>query len=84
MAWLPASLAPSLTCGQCVERRYTLLLVEGEELYDGIPVVDLPVTEVDVPDPGHLRRSLRYPGEVDIDPVAAVEAALDLHGADRP
>jgi hypothetical protein len=54
--------------------------VEGEELYDGIPVVDLPVTEVDVPDPVHLRRSLRYPGEIDIDPAAAVEAALDLRG----
>ena len=28
----------------------------------------------------HLRRSLRYPGEIDIEPVAAVEAALDLRG----
>ncbi len=33
-----------------------------------------------MPDPGHLRRSLRYPGEIDIDPAAAVEAALDLRG----
>ena len=54
--------------------------MEGEELYDGIPVADLPVTEIDVPDPVHLRRSLRYPGEIDIDPAAAVEAALDLRG----
>ncbi len=49
-------------------------------MYDGIPVVDLPITEVDVPDPRHLRRSLRYPGEADIDPAAAVEAARDERG----
>lgn len=54
--------------------------MEGEQLYDGIPVVDLPVTEVDVPDPVHLRRSQRHPGEIDIEPVAAVEAALDGRG----
>jgi hypothetical protein len=34
--------------------------VEDEDLSDGIPVADLPVTEVDVPEPVHLRRSLRY------------------------
>jgi hypothetical protein len=56
------------------------LLVEGEDLYDGVPVVDLPIIEADVPGPVHLRRSLRYRGEVDIDPAAAVEAALDLRG----
>lgn len=49
-------------------------------MYDGIPVVELPITEVDVPDPAHLRRSERYPGEVDIAPAAAVEAATDLRG----
>lgn len=49
-------------------------------MYDGIPVTELPVAEVDVPDPAHLRRSLRYPGEVDIDPAAAIEAALDERG----
>lgn len=54
--------------------------MEGEERYDGIPVTDLPVTEVDVPEPVHLRRSLRYPGEADIEPEAAAEAALDLRG----
>jgi hypothetical protein len=54
--------------------------VDDEDLYDGIPVVDLPVTEVDVPEPVHLRRSLRYQGETDIEPAAAVETALDLRG----
>lgn len=54
--------------------------MEDEDLYDGIPVADLPVTEVDVPEPVHLRRSLRYQGEIDIKPAAAVEAALDLRG----
>lgn len=49
----------------------------SDDIYDGIPVVDLPVTDVDVPDPSHLRRSLRYPNAVDVDPVAAIEAALD-------
>jgi len=56
------------------------MAVEGEDLYDGTPVVGLPITEVDVPDPVHLRRSLRYPGEADIEPAAAVEAALDQRG----
>lgn len=51
-----------------------------EDLYDGMPVVALPVIEVDVPDPSHLRRSLRYPNAIDIDPVAAIEAALDPRG----
>lgn len=46
-------------------------------MYDGIPVVELPITEVDVTDPSHLRRSVRYPGQADIDPVWAIEAALD-------
>lgn len=40
-------------------------------------MVALPVIKVDVPDPAHLRRSLRYPNAVDLDPVAAIEAALD-------
>jgi len=48
-----------------------------EDLYDGVPVVELPITVVDVPDPGHLRRSRRYPGPIDIPPDAAIEAALD-------
>ncbi len=52
----------------------------GEEFYDGILVTELPITEVDVPDPVHLRRSLRYPGETDIEPGAAIEAALDPRG----
>ena len=55
-------------------------VVEDEELYDGVPVVELPITEIDVPDPVHLRRSLRYPGEIDIEPAAAIEAALDQRG----
>ena len=49
----------------------------GIDHYDGIPVVDLPISEVDVPDPVHLQRSLRYPGAMDLEPEAAVEAALD-------
>lgn len=48
-----------------------------DDRYDDIPVVDLPVTAVDVPDPDHLQRSTRYPGAIDIDPVAAIEAGLD-------
>ncbi|MGH4019304.1 MAG: hypothetical protein ACRDT0_08725 [Pseudonocardiaceae bacterium] len=51
-----------------------------EDLYDGVPVVNLPVFEVDVPDPVHLHRSLRYPNAVDVDPAAAIEAALDPCG----
>lgn len=39
-----------------------------EDLYDGVPVLALPILEVDVPDPTHLRRSLRYPNATDIDP----------------
>ncbi|HEX3733125.1 MAG TPA: hypothetical protein VHU91_09430 [Mycobacteriales bacterium] len=51
--------------------------VADDSFYDGIPVVELSITEVDVPDPAHLRRSSRYPGAVDIEPIAAIEAALD-------
>ena len=51
-----------------------------DDVYDGIPVVDLPITDVDVPDPAHLRRSLRYPNAADIEPVSAIEAALDRRG----
>jgi hypothetical protein len=51
-----------------------------EDVYDGIAVVDLPISEVNVPDPSHLRRSLRYPGALDIEPEAAIEAALDPRG----
>lgn len=43
-------------------------------------VTELPITAVDIPDLSHLRRSLRYPNAVDIDPAAAVEAALDPRG----
>jgi len=52
----------------------------SDDVYDGIPVVDLPVVDVDIPDPTHLRRSLRYSNAVDIDPVSAIEAALDPRG----
>jgi hypothetical protein len=52
-----------------------------EDLYDGIPVVELPVTDVDVPDPVHLRRSLRHPGELDIEPVAAIPAGRRIRDA---
>jgi hypothetical protein len=45
--------------------------------YDGISVVDLPIWEVDVPEPAHLRRSERYAGALDIAPDEAIEAALD-------
>jgi hypothetical protein len=51
-----------------------------EDLYDGVPVFDLPITQVDVPDPAHLRRSFRYPNAIDVDPAAAIEAAFDPHG----
>ena len=51
-----------------------------EELYDGVPVFALPILGVDVPDPTHLQRSLRYPNAIDIDPAAAIEAALDPRG----
>jgi hypothetical protein len=51
-----------------------------EEYYDGVPVAELPITEVDVPDPVHLQRSQRYPGALDIDPGAAIEAASDPLG----
>lgn len=48
-----------------------------EDVYDGVPVVDLLITDIDVPDPAHLLRSLRCPSEIDVDPAWAVEAALD-------
>ncbi len=48
-----------------------------DDLYDGIPVDELPITAVDVPNPAHLRRSAGYPGEHDIDMDAAIEATLD-------
>ena len=47
------------------------------DLYDGIPVEQLPIEEVNVPDPAHLRRSLRYPSALDIEPEHAVEAIFD-------
>lgn len=59
---------------------YTVPVVAADDRYDGIPVVDLAIDEVDVPDPVHLRRSLRYPGAVDIDPASAIEAARDERG----
>lgn len=49
----------------------------SDDLYDGVPVAYLPIEDVYVPDPAHLRRSLRYPGAVDIAPEHAVQAALD-------
>lgn len=63
-----------------VERCYTRQGVNADEYYDGIPVAELPIIEIDVPDPVHLQRSRRYPGAVDIDPVAAIEAAGDATG----
>jgi len=54
--------------------------VVRDDVYDGVPVVDLAITEVDVPDPTHLRRSLRYPNAVDVKPVSAIAAALDPRG----
>ncbi|MDQ2707466.1 MAG: hypothetical protein M3Z25_07430 [Actinomycetota bacterium] len=48
-----------------------------DDRYDGIPVVDLPITAIDIPDSAHLQRSTRYPGAIDIDPAAAIEAGLD-------
>jgi len=43
-------------------------MTSGEEIDDGVPVVELPISDADVPAPTHLRRSLRYTGEADIDP----------------
>jgi hypothetical protein len=58
--------------------------VVQEDVYDGIPVVELPIRDVDVPDPAHLRRSERYPGAVDIAPEEAIEAAgVGSAGVDR-
>lgn len=47
------------------------------EIYDGIRIERLPFEVVHVPDPLHLRRSLRYPGALDIAPEHAVEAVFD-------
>lgn len=55
-------------------------MVDTDEYYDGVPVAELPITEIDVPDPGHLQRSLRYSGAVDIEPTAAIEAGHDPNG----
>lgn len=52
-------------------------MVDADEHYDGIPVAELLFTEIDVPDPIHLRRSRRYRGALDIDAVAGIEAAAD-------
>ncbi|MHB1503255.1 MAG: hypothetical protein ACYCTL_04945 [Acidimicrobiales bacterium] len=52
-------------------------MTSGEETDDGVPLVKLPISDVDVPTPTHLRRSLHHAGEDDIDPAWAVEAALD-------
>ena len=49
----------------------------SEDLYDGVPIECLSIDVVHVPDPTHLRRSLRYPGALDIAPEHAVQAALD-------
>lgn len=49
----------------------------GVDFYDGVPVDRLPFDEVQVPDPVHLRRSLRYPGALDIEPEHVVEAVFD-------
>ncbi|MGH3450813.1 MAG: hypothetical protein ACRDQW_08790 [Haloechinothrix sp.] len=57
--------------------------MDTDDYYDGMLVVDLPVTDIDVPDPAHLRRSVRYPGALDIDPAAAIEAGHDPHGSSR-
>ncbi|QGK68338.1 hypothetical protein GIY23_01065 [Allosaccharopolyspora coralli] len=54
--------------------------MNADEYYDGIPVAELPITDIDVPDPVHLQRSRRYRGAVDVDPVAAIEAAGDPAG----
>lgn len=66
-----------------IELRYTTLYTHGMEpefVYDGIPVAELVIAEVDVPDPAHLQRSLRYAGAEDVAPADAVEAALDPLG----
>jgi len=56
---------------------YTGIVTSGEEIDDGVPVVELLISDADVPSPTHLRRSLRYTGEADIDPAWAIETALD-------
>jgi hypothetical protein len=61
-----------------VLRCYTVVV--DDDVYDGIPVDELPIIAADVPDRVHLRRSVRYPGARDVDPDAAVEAALDPDG----
>lgn len=54
--------------------------MNADEWYDGTPVAELPISEIDVADPNHLQRSLRYPGATDIEPVAAIEAGHDPDG----
>lgn len=66
-------IAPSATS---VLRRITIGLMDGD-LYDGLPVDQLPIDTVDVPDDLHLRRSDRYRGAVDIEPEHAIEAVFD-------
>lgn len=54
--------------------------MDADDYYDGMLVVELPITDIDVPDPTHLQRSIRYPGALDLTPVAAIEAGHDPHG----
>lgn len=54
--------------------------MDADEYYDGMLVVDLPITAIDVPDPAHLQRSTRYPGALDLEPAAAIEAGHDPNG----
>jgi hypothetical protein len=61
--------------GRC-DTAYYDAVVEGD-LYDGLPVDQLPIDVVDVPDEAHLWRSARYSGAVDIEPEHAVEAVFD-------
>jgi hypothetical protein len=54
--------------------------VEGDEIYDGIPVSELRLDSVEwSPEQvDHIRtRSKRYPGALDLEPEWATEAALD-------
>jgi hypothetical protein len=55
-----------------------------EEQYDEIPIGEVPIEEIDVPDPTHLQRSQRYPKALDIAPEQAVQAALDPRRRVRP
>ena len=51
------------------------------DLYDGIPVADLPIEAVDWEHRAEYiqTRSRRRPGDFDVDPAWATEAALDPH-----